>query len=158
MINHAERTIRIETPYFLPGYFLRRALIRACKRGVEVTVVVPIHSDVMLIDILRNRYVGPLHREGLNFRYYLPGNLHSKAMLVDDELFAIGSPNFDYRSFRYMHEIVLVGREEMIISQLKEHIQETLNNSEPFNFEQWINRGRLQMFIEWLLLPFRHFF
>jgi cardiolipin synthase len=158
MIHHAERTVRIETPYFLPGYFLRRALIKACKRGVEVTVVVPRHSDVMLIDILRNRYIGPLHGEGLNFRYYLPGNLHAKAMLIDDELFAIGSPNFDYRSFRYMHEIVLVGREASIISQLKDHMDESLAFSESFNYDKWQNRGKLQMFIEWLLLPFRHFF
>ena len=112
----------------------------------------------MLIDILRNRYIGPLHQEGLNFRYYLPGNLHAKAMLVDEELFAIGSPNFDYRSFRYMHEIVLVGRDESIIRQLMDHMNESLASSDSFNYDQWTNRGKLQRFIEWLLLPFRHFF
>ena len=158
LIKNADRQILIETPYFLPGYFLRRALMNACKRGVDVTVILPRHSDVMLIDILRNRYLGPLHREGLQFRYYLPSNLHSKAILVDNEIFAIGSPNFDYRSFRYMHEIVLVGRDEMIIRQLDEHIRETISHSEPFNYEKWFHRPRLQKFIEWLLLPFRHFF
>lgn len=158
MINHAERRIQIETPYFLPGHFLRKALMDACKRGVHVTVVVPRHSDVMLIDILRNRYLGPLYKKGLKFLYYLPGNLHAKAILVDDEIFALGSPNFDYRSFRYMHEIVLVGRDQSIINQLNEHIQETITHSEPFNYDKWVNRGRLQMFMEWLLLPFRHFF
>jgi cardiolipin synthase len=158
LIKNADRQILIETPYFLPGYFLRKALMDACKRGVEVTVVVPRHSDVMLIDILRNRYLGPLHQEGLKFRYYMPGLLHAKAMLVDREIFAIGSPNFDYRSFRYMHEIVLIGREETIIKQLVEHISETLIDTEPFDYEKWQGRPRLQMFIEWLLLPFRHFF
>ncbi len=158
LIKNADRQILIETPYFLPGYFLRKALMNACKRGVDVTVILPRHSDVMLIDVLRNRYLGPLHREGLKFRYYLPSNLHSKAILVDDEIFAIGSPNFDYRSFRYMHEIILVGREETIIRQLNEHIRETINHSEPFNYEKWFHRPRFQKFIEWLLLPFRHFF
>ena len=158
MIHHAERTVHIETPYFLPGFLLRKALIKACKRGVKVTVVVPRHSDVMLVDILRNRYLGPLHQEGLNFKYYMPGNLHAKAILVDDELFAIGSPNFDYRSFRYMHEIVLVGREPSIISQLKHHLSETMQSGESFQYDKWLNRGKLQKFIEWLLLPFRHFF
>ena len=158
LIKNADHQILIETPYFLPGYFLRKALMDACKRGVDVTVVVPRHSDVMLIDILRNRYLGPLHQEGLKFRYYMPGNLHSKAMLIDQRIFAIGSPNFDYRSFRYMHEVVLIGREEVIIRQLNQHISETINHSEPFNYETWLNRPKLQMFIEWLLLPFRHFF
>lgn len=158
LIKNADRQILIETPYFLPGFFLRKALMDACKRGVEVIVVVPRHSDVMLVDILRNRYLGPLNQEGLQFRYYLPGILHAKAMLVDQSVFAIGSPNFDYRSFRYMHEIVLIGREEAIIHQLNDHIRETLVESEPFDYEKWLKRPRLQMFIEWLLLPFRHFF
>ena len=158
MIRHADTSVEIETPYFLPGYFLRKALLDACKRGVEVTVVVPRHSDVMLIDILRNRYIGPLHQGGLKFRYYMPGNLHAKAILVDRQLFAIGSPNFDYRSFRYMHEIILIGREHSIIDQLGSHIDETMNHTEPFDFEKWLDRPKLQQFIEWLLLPFRHFF
>lgn len=156
LIRNAERKIIIETPYFLPGYFLRRALINACKRGVEVTVIVPRHSDVLLVDILRNRYLGPLHEQGLRFLYYMPTNLHAKALLIDDEIFAVGSPNFDYRSFRYMHEIVLVGREPEIIRQLDAHLQETLKDSIPFDYEKWHARPRLQLFIEWLLLPFRH--
>jgi len=158
LIKNADHRILIETPYFLPGYFLRRALINACKRGVEVIVVVPRHSDVMLVDILRNRYLGPLSREGLKFCYYLPGNLHSKAILVDRRIFAIGSPNFDYRSFRYMHEIVLIGRERSIVEQLDDYISETLKDTEPFDYAKWQNRPKLQMFVEWLLLPFRHFF
>lgn len=158
LIRNADHQIHIETPYFLPGYFLRKALMDACKRGVEVTVVVPRHSDVMLIDILRNRYLGPLHQRGLKFRYYLPDILHAKAMLVDNEIFAIGSANFDYRSFRYMHEIVIIGREATITGQLKQHIEETLSQTESFDYEKWRNRPRVQQFIEWLLLPFRHFF
>lgn len=158
MLRHAEKEVLIETPYFLPGYFLRKALMNACKRGVEVTVAVPRRSDVLLIDILRNRYLGPLHEGGLKFLYYMPGNLHAKAMLVDREIFAIGSPNFDYRSFRYMHEIVLIGREESIVNQLSRHIEETVSQCEPFDYEKWKQRPRLQMFIEWLILPFRHFF
>lgn len=158
LIKNAERQILIETPYFLPGFFLRKALMDACKRGVEVKVVVPRHSDVMLIDILRNRYLGPLNQNGLKFRYYLPGILHAKCMLVDRRIFAIGSSNFDYRSFRYMHEIMLFGKDQSIIDQLDHHIHMTLKNSEPFDYEKWISRPKLQQVVEWLLLPFRHFF
>lgn len=158
LIKNADHEVIIETPYFLPGYFLRKVLMDACKRGVEVTVIVPQYSDVKLIDILRNRYLGPLHQEGLKFLYYTPTNLHSKAMLIDNQIFAIGSPNFDYRSFRYMHEIVLIGREPAIVKQLQEHLDETIKDSTPFNYYKWLYRPRLQQFVEWLLLPFRHFF
>lgn len=156
MIRNASRRIIIETPYFLPGYMLRKVLIDASNRGVEVTVIIPRHSDVMLIDILRNKYLGMLHLNGIRFLYYLPENLHAKAMLVDDTQFALGSPNFDYRSFRYMHEIILVGTKAEIIRQLKEHMSETIRECEPFDYLAWRGRTRMQQFFEWLLLPFRH--
>jgi cardiolipin synthase A/B len=158
LIQHAEQEVLIETPYFLPGYFLRKALINASKRGLVVKVILPRHSDIMLIDILRNRYLGPLNKEGVKIRYYQPGVLHAKAMLIDRQVFAIGSPNFDYRSFRYQHEIALIGREGTVVRQLDEHIHQTLKESMPFDYETWLNRPKLQMFVEWLLLPFRHFF
>lgn len=156
LIRKAQREVIIETPYFLPGYFLRKAMIDACRRGVLITVVIPRRSDVMLVDILRNKYLGPLHQEGIEFIFYLKTNLHSKAMLVDDEVFAIGSPNFDYRSFRYMHEIVLIGKEQQVIEQLRGHIDEVMHDCEPFSYEKWLARPRFQLLIEWLLLPFRH--
>lgn len=156
LIKHAEKEVLIETPYFLPGYFLRKALMDACRKGVDVTVIVPRHSDVLMIDILRNRYLGPLHQGGLKFLYYMPGILHAKAMLVDRQIFVLGSTNFDYRSFRYMHEIVLVGKDETVVRQLHEHISETIISCEPFDYDKWKNRPRIQMFIEWLILPFRH--
>jgi cardiolipin synthase len=156
LIKNADKEVIIETPYFLPGFFLRKAMMDACKRGVKVNVIIPRHSDVMLIDILRNKYLGPLHLSGVNFLYYLNANLHAKAMLIDKRVFAIGSPNFDYRSFRYMHEIVLVGWEREIIDQLKVHIEQSLAHCEPFSYEKWLNRPRFQLLAEWLLLPFRH--
>lgn len=156
LIKNAKREVYIETPYFLPGFLLRRALIEACERNVKVTVIIPRHSDVRLVDILRNKYIGPLHESGVRFMYYRPTNLHAKALLIDDDIFAIGSPNFDYRSFRYMHEILLVGSEPDIVRQLKEHIRETEKNSTAFDYEVWFHRPKFQKFTEWLLLPFRH--
>jgi cardiolipin synthase len=156
LINKARQQIFIETPYFLPGFLLRKAMIDACKRGVEVNVIIPRHSDVRLVDILRNKYLGPLHLEGVRFLFYTPGNLHAKSFLADDEVFGIGSPNFDYRSFRYMHEILLVGREPAVIAHLKKHLNTVIGASLPFEYEDWDNRPRFQKFFEWLLLPFRH--
>ena len=156
MIRNANQRIIIETPYFLPGFLLRKALSDAAKRGVDVTVITPKHSDVHMVDVVRSRYLGMLHKNGINFRFYLPGNLHAKLMLFDNETFAIGSPNFDYRSFRYQHEIILVGSDKRIISQLKDHIGNCLANSSTFDYEDWQQRPFLQRFMEWIFLPFRH--
>lgn len=156
MIKNARKKVFIETPYFLPGYLIRKALSDAAKRGVKVSVHIPKHSDVGLVDILRNKYLGPLHKSGVRFFYYMPHNLHAKAMLVDDEIFSISSSNFDYRSFRYMHEIALIGRDPKIIIQLTDHMAKTIQNCEEFSYEVWKSRPKINKFFEWLLLPFRH--
>jgi len=156
LIKNAEESVVIETPYFLPGFMLRKAMTDAAKRGVNVKVIIPRHSDVGLIDILRNKYLGPLFLNKIEFLYYSPSNLHAKAILVDDKISAIGSPNFDYRSFRYQHEIVLIGQVPEIARLLKKHILATIKDSQPFDYEKWARRPKFQRFTEWLLLPFRH--
>jgi cardiolipin synthase A/B len=156
MIRNAEKSIVIVTPYFLPGYMLRKVMMEAVHRGVEVQVVIPKRSDVGLVDVLRNKYMGPLHQSGIRFKMYLPHNLHSKLMLVDDTFFSIGSPNFDYRSFRYMYEITLIGNEADIASQVKNHIEQTIENTEDFDYDLWTRRPLINKFFEWLLLPVRH--
>ncbi|MDT8393427.1 MAG: phosphatidylserine/phosphatidylglycerophosphate/cardiolipin synthase family protein [Bacteroidales bacterium] len=156
MIKNARQRVIIETPYFLPGFMLRKALSDAAKRGVDVSVIIPRNSDVHIVDMVRSRYIGMLHKNGINFRFYLPGNLHAKLILVDNETFTIGSPNFDYRSFRYQHEIALVGTDQAIIKQLKDHVRKCLSNSANFDFEEWQKRPFMQRFFEWLFLPFRH--
>jgi cardiolipin synthase len=156
LFQSAKRKVVIETPYFLPGFMLRKAMVDAAKRGVEVLVIIPRHSDVTLVDILRNKYLGPLYKNGVQFLFYKNRNLHAKLMLVDDAYFAIGSSNFDYRSFRYMFEIMLLGDDADIGKQVAYHINETLENSEPFIYSRWRKRPLINRLFEWLLLPFRH--
>lgn len=156
MIKAAKKAVIIETPYFLPGFLLRKAMIDAAKRGVNVTVILPNHSDVNLVDILRNKYLGPLFKSGIKFLFYKPNNLHAKIILVDDNNFAIGSSNFDYRSFRYMYEIMLAGDDKDIVSQIGNHIRKTIKDSIPFDINKWENRPMINKLFEWVLLPFRH--
>ncbi|NOU45805.1 MAG: phosphatidylserine/phosphatidylglycerophosphate/cardiolipin synthase family protein [Bacteroidales bacterium] len=156
MIRKAKKSIIVVTPYFLPGYMLRKALMDAVHRGVNVQVIIPRRSDVGLVDILRNKYMGALHLAGIQFSMYFPHNLHAKLLLIDSTHFSIGSPNFDYRSFRYMYEVVILGHQKEIAVQVLNHIQTTMENTEPFDYELWKRRPLINKFFEWLLLPFRH--
>jgi cardiolipin synthase len=156
MIRKAKESVVVVTPYFLPGYMLRKSLLDAVQRGVKVHVIIPKRSDVGLVDILRNKYMGVLHLGGIHFSMYYPHNLHAKLLLIDNSHFSIGSPNFDYRSFRYMYEVVLLGRNKEIAGQVLHHIQTTMENTESFDYELWKRRPLINKFFEWLLLPFRH--
>jgi cardiolipin synthase len=158
LLAKARREVIIETPYFLPGSSLRKALMDAARRGVKVQVIIPKKSDVGALDLLTSKYLGELAQQGVRFSFYKPQNLHSKIFLADRKVFMVGSSNFDYRSFRYMHEICLSGAHPSLVRQMVAHINETLKDSEDFKFDVWMRRPIMQRFLEWLLVPLRHLF
>ncbi len=158
LIKMAEKEIYLETPYFLPGSNLRKALMDASGRGVKVNVIIPKKSDVHILDVLAGKYFGELSEQNVNIFFYLPQNLHSKIFLVDRKYFMVGSANFDYRSFRYQHEICLFGRHASLSRQLLIHFRQSRKDAEKFDFDSWQKRPYLQRFFEKVLVPFRHLF
>ncbi len=158
LIRTAKSSITIETPYFLPGYVIRHALINATKRGVVVKLLIPQYSDMRTVDLLRNKYLGQLHKNGVELLFYTPNNLHAKCILVDAQRFSVGSSNFDYRSFRYQFEMMVSGKEEEVVDLLSDHLLQTELQCIPFDYEQWKHRGNIVKFIERLIFPFRKLF
>lgn len=155
LIESAQKSITIITPYFLPGKILRKKMIRAAKRGIHIQVIIPQNSDVKIADYMRNVYLGQLHNNGVDIRLYQNANIHAKLLLVDDKVFSIGSSNFDYRSFRYMYEINLSGENQHVSSLIKGYVEDTLINCVEFSYLKWINRPFLERFFAFLLVPFR---
>jgi cardiolipin synthase len=159
LIRNAKSEIIIETPYFLPGYAIRHALMNASrKRGISVKLLIPLYSDMRTVDLLRNKYLGQLHKSGIQLLFYVPNNLHAKCMLVDGQRFSVGSTNFDYRSFRYQFEIVVSGKDQEVTELLSEHLRATESQCVPFHYETWKNRGNITKFMESLMFPFRKLF
>ena len=133
-------------------------MMLAARRGVMVHVIMPLHSDVKLVDFLRDKYMGFYHKNNIHLHFYTPGNLHAKCVLVDSETFAVGSANFDYRSFRYQHEIVLIGSENKIATLVKSHLGESMLQCVDFDYAAWLRRPRIEKLFGWFLIPFRHLF
>ncbi|NWJ49382.1 MAG: phosphatidylserine/phosphatidylglycerophosphate/cardiolipin synthase family protein [Bacteroidetes bacterium] len=158
LILKAKKSVIIETPYFLPGYMLRKRLMDAARRGVRVVIMMPWRSDVRSVDLLSSKYFGLFYNSDVKLLFYRPTNLHAKCILIDDEVFGVGSSNFDYRSFRYQHEIMLFGRDEAIVAAINHHLNESLSGCSPFDYEHWMRRPAIEKFFGWLLLPFRHMF
>ena len=102
MIYHATRYVYIATPYLLIDNEMTTALTLAAKSGVDVRIMMPDVPDKKLIFLLSRSYYGQLLEAGVRIYEYLPGFLHSKTFLADDELAVIGTINLDYRSL-YLH-------------------------------------------------------
>lgn len=156
MIKNAKNEIMIESGYFLPDFRIRKELKEAQERGVKVTVVVPKNSDVRLFDMLREKYLGKLHEQGINIMLFAPEVLHSKIFIVDHKYFMLGSSNMDHRSYTLTFEMNLCGTNHHIIKKLLAHFQHTLTECEPFDYKKWKKRSLSQRVLEKLLSTIRY--
>jgi len=151
LIRQAQKSILIETPYFLPDKNFRNALKSAAKRNVRVMIILPKKSDVKAVDLVRNRYFGTLHKSGIHIYFYTPSLLHSKFMVIDGNAFSMGSANINYRSLYAEFEINLFGWDKKISADLENIFLKDLEQSEMFSYSKWLSRSRLQKIIEEIL-------
>jgi len=104
-ISSAHRRLWISSPYFVPDEGVLGALKLAALRGVDVRVLIPERPDNFLTHYAAYALVGPLLEAGVRIHRYTAGFLHAKTMLVDELASAVGTVNFDNRSFRLNFEI-----------------------------------------------------
>jgi len=117
-IHAASRRVWLATPYFVPGEAALMALTSAALGGLDVRVLVPRMSDSRLVTWAARSYFDELMAAGVRVYEYGPRMLHTKALLVDDELAIFGSANFDPRSFRLNFEVSVLFRDAAIAAEL----------------------------------------
>lgn len=104
-ISCARSSIRVVTPYFLPGEPLTMALGLAAMRGIKVDILLPENSNHAVLDWARRVPLRPLIEAGCRI-WLMPAPFdHSKLMTIDDSWSFIGSANWDTRSFRLNFEL-----------------------------------------------------
>jgi cardiolipin synthase len=123
-INSARHRLWIATPYFVPDGALIYALQLAALRGVDVRIMLPQKPDHRLVYLAAFSYIAETELSGVKFYRYQPGFMHHKVILVDDDLAAVGTANFDNRSIRLNFEMMLVFADRPFaatVSQMLEH-------------------------------------
>ena len=108
MIQEAKESLWIVTPYFLPDEVLLRSLMVKAHAGCAITLIVPARSNHPITDLARRHYLRELRRAGAKVWLFAPGMMHSKAMIVDDNIALFGSANFDPRSLFVNFEVGVV--------------------------------------------------
>lgn len=104
IINNSEKYVYITTPYLIPDVEMLTALRLAAKSGIDVRIVTPHIPDKKIIfSVTRSNYL-KLLKDGVQIYEYLPGFIHSKTIVSDDESAVVGTANFDYRSFYLLYE------------------------------------------------------
>jgi cardiolipin synthase len=107
VIGMARRRIWIASPYFVPDEAVIQALQLAAVRGVEVRILIPQEPDKRLVWLASFQMLLELEHPRIHIHRFTGGFLHHKALVVDDDFAAVGTANFDNRSFRLNFELTL---------------------------------------------------
>lgn len=167
MIGSAERSIVIESPYFVPPRAMLELLERKLAEGVTVTVLTNSlrSTDGILPQAGYLKYRRRLMHAGVELHEYKgPDPLHAKSIVIDGQTALIGSYNLDPRSQNLNTEVMCAVEDEEIARELLASIQLHLTNAwtvqrsgRPLVKERDPVISRVRSFRAWaarLLLPF----
>lgn len=155
-ITAAERSIDIEAAYFVPDRLMIRELVAARRRGVRLRVLVPGgHIDSKVVGIASKEGWGPLLRSGVEMYVYRPTMLHCKMLVFDEYMVALGSTNFDMRSFELNDEASLNVYDERFAREMTAVFESDLQASSRYTLAHWQSRSWRERFDEIGLVPLR---
>jgi cardiolipin synthase len=144
-IQGARRTIWIENAYFVPDGQIRRGLVHAAQRGVDVRVLVPgPHIDIPMVRMASRHHYGELLDGGVKMYEYEPTMMHNKVMVVDGIWTTIGSINYVNRSMKKNAEANVAIYDRGFAEIVEKSILADLEKSKQFTKRMWKKRGFLQ--------------
>ncbi len=130
VINSAIERVWIASPYFVPDEGVMNALRLAALRDVDVRILIPNEPDHLLVYLAAFHYYEEMQDSGITFYRYTEGFMHQKAILVD-EVSAIGTANFDNRSFRLNFEITAFFLDPDFTREVEAMFEEDFRRSRP---------------------------
>jgi len=139
----ARKRIWIQNPYFIPEPDAIDAFGTAVKRGVDVRVLMPSTSgsDNPMVQHAGHRNFEKLLRCGVRLFEYPHTLLHQKIMTVDGVWSAIGSSNFDDRSFETNDEMSLSIADEALAARFDAIFERYVQRADELDVERWARRG-----------------
>jgi cardiolipin synthase A/B len=139
----ARERLWIQNPYFIPKYEAIDAMGAAVKRGVDVRVLMPSTSgsDSPMVQHAGHYHFERLLQAGVRLFEYPHTLLHQKVMTVDRCWSAVGSTNFDDRSFDTNDEITLGILDRDVAARLDAIFEKYVQRAEEITLEKWHQRG-----------------
>ncbi len=154
IIFSTKKRLIITTPYFVPSSFLIDAICTIADKGIEVIIILPKKSDSFLVYWSSRYFFKDLLSCNIKIYLFKKDFLHSKSILVDDNITIIGSINFDMRSIWLNFEIALIIYDNLVNKKLYEIQKKYISQSKLIKFNFWKKRNIYKKFFE----KFSHIF
>ena len=146
----ARKTLYITNSYFVPDANLKRLLVSAVKRGVDVRVLTAGQkSDVKTTLYAGRAMYDELLEGGVRIYEYQPTMIHSKTMVVDSYWSTIGSMNFDNRSVSFNNESNIVVLNEGFGQRMDGIFFDDLKYSKEIQLEEFRRRPLKDKLLSW---------
>jgi len=150
-LRTARSQILIACAYFLPGQRMRRALVRAARRGVRVTLLLQGRMEYRLQHAAQRALYGQLLRDGIEIHEYRRSYLHAKVAVVDDDWATVGSSNIDPLSLLLAREANIVVRDRAFAQALRAQIETAIReDSRRLRPEDYARRSWYRRVVDWL--------
>lgn len=127
LITNATKDILIQTPYFIPDEAIISALRIAISSGVKVKIMTPSKADHKTVFWVTQSYLKEFVELGAEV-YSYNGFLHSKTLVVDDDILSVGTCNFDNRSFGLNFEDTVIMYSNKLTIEYKNYFEEDMKN------------------------------
>ncbi len=144
MITNAKKEVLIQTPYFIPDTAFMTALRIALASGVKVKIMLPNKPDYKTIFWVSLSYLKDIVELGAEAFLY-DGFLHSKALVVDDNVLSIGTCNLDHRSFGLNFEDTVIMYSKELNAEYKAYYKQDLKRCmsadvKYFKKKKWLTK------------------
>ena len=93
-------------------------------------------------------YIAECLKAGIKIYLYDKGMLHSKMMIIDDEIVTIGSTNFDFRSFEHNFEANMLIYSHDFNARLKSLFMRDLRGCSRVTSGSWRHRPFMEKALE----------
>jgi len=153
-IDRAEQRVLLTNAYFIPDRVMRRSLIAAVQRGVEVTVLLPWVSNHTLADWLARGHFTPLLRAGVRIFGYR-AMIHAKTCTIDGQWTTIGTANIDRLSQVGNYEVNVEIYSHELAEEMERIFALDKSNAAELDLARWEARPWRAKLGERILAPLR---
>ncbi len=148
IISSAKKRLIITTPYFVPSIDLFNIICILARRGVDVSVIIPEKNDSFIVNWVNKYYFSYLLLSNIKIYLFRSGFLHTKTILIDDNISLVGTVNFDIRSLLLNFEVALIINDNVFNNKLFNINKKYISKSKLINYFYWNKRSFFKKILE----------
>ncbi len=133
---------------------MTKSLTFAAKRGVDVRIILPAIPDKKIPYMLAKSHYKKLIESGVKIYEYLPGFIHAKTWVSDNEKAVVGSVNVDYRALYLNFECGVYIHKHPVINEILKDFEISFDIGKQISLDDVKSYPIYKKIIAFIVKPF----